>query len=170
MSYEYKIVTLTEKNGKPAFPGARRIEDVGNGNFVVHGPFVNRRGTTLAVIYRDPSGKYLVGAEKPMLDALQGESLDSLVSKNPANWHTWKCDTPDEKGKLVTTDKIKAAVTSAKPVTLSAGVVVIGATPTAPVALGKFSPSDIEKTTKWIGDKNTKTIEVPVEQEKVKGK
>jgi len=166
MSYEYKIVTLTETAGKPNFPGARRVSDEGNGYFVARGPFVNRRGTTLAVIYKDPSGRYLVGAKKPVLDALPGEALQAVVAANPANWHTWKCDT-DRSNILLKTNKIKADVSKSKPITVDADNIVIGCTPTASHGLGKFDPTEIEKTTVWLGDKIKATEPVKTKENNV---
>ena len=152
MSYNYKVVPLGEVAGKPIFPGARRVSDEGNGYFIAQGPFVNRRGTTLAVIYKDPSGKYLVGAEKAILDTLPGEALQAAVAANPTNWHTWKCDT-DKSGVVLKTNKIKADVSKNKPITVDAENIVIGCAPTATHGLGKFDPTEIEKPAVWIGDK-----------------
>ena len=158
---DYKVVPLTVVNGIPVIPGAHHVSPQADGYFVAYKK-VGRIGSTLAIIYRDPSGRFLVGAESSVLDTLPGESLDSLVTKNPTNWHTWKgaveTDDPQKAETLlvIKTDKASTTISKASPINLDATRRMIGARPTAPHRLAQFSPTEIKKQTKWIGD----TIEV----------
>jgi len=158
MAYtNYKVVPLTAVNGIPIIPGAHHVSKIVEGYFVAYKK-AGRVGSTLAIIYRDPSGRFLVGAERALLDALPGESLDSLVTQTPANWHTWKGaiekDNPQDNQNLVVikTDKVSKTMSKAAPINLDATRRLIGARPTASHRLAQFSPTEIEKQTKWIGD------------------
>jgi len=163
MSYVYMVKPFEVVNNKPVVPGAFRVSAVIAGYFVAY----KKVGTvisTLAIIYRDPAtGKFLTGATQEVMDTFPGgETLDEIVSVDPAGWGTWNCDTIgplDEfgiprliSGATVFTTGILPNISSLVPVVLSPTIVAIGGQPSAPYDLAGFIVSDLEVTTTWIGD------------------
>ena len=161
MSYLYRVATLPETNGIPAFPiGTVSRQEHISGYFVVYALPVNRRRTALAVLYRDPSGKYLVGAEPEVIIRIPvSETLSTTISKSPSGWHTWKCNTDMGDGVLLKTSKMRTDVSNLNPI-IDGSIKVFGGIPTAVYSLGKFKPEDIEQQVTWIGDKTTTELEI----------
>jgi len=163
MSYVYMVKPFEVVDNKPVVPGAFRVSAIIYGYFVAYKK-VGRVISTLAIIYRDfATGKFLVGATQEVMDTFPGgETLDEIVSVDPAGWGTWNCDTIgplDEfgiprliNGAIVFTTGILSTISGLLPLVLSPTVVAIGGQPSAPYNLAEFSVEDLEATTTWIGD------------------
>lgn len=153
----YMIKSLAVKDGKPVVPGADHVSEQDNNFFIAYGRPVNRRYTLHAVIYRDASGNFLVGADQEVLDTMPGgETLQALVSRDPTGWRSWKCDTATDSNKLITTDKMAIDVNKTKPLAIDAETNIVGAIPTVPGSIANFVVEEVEKDCQWIGDKAEK--------------
>lgn len=91
MAWANAIKPLSTVGGLPVVPGASKVTAEIPRYYVAYGGPVAYRYFTLAIIYKDDSGNYLVSAEQSFLNTLPGgQSLQSLIAASPGNWRTYK--------------------------------------------------------------------------------
>lgn len=162
MAYtDYRVIPLAESGGLPIVPGCHHVSPQTPFMFVAYDgdPHPTHHS---AIIYKDDSGKYLVGAQPNVFPRLPaGQTLAVLIDADPAEWETYNCDTYTENGETVEaknkkskSTKIKKDISASKPVKLKDGKneYAVGAQGSASHACGDFSPEMIEAITPWMGD------------------
>lgn len=96
----YRIINLStelvDSIELPIIAGSHHVTQQCSGYYTAHSDItIGRYGKfhpTLAVIYKDNSGSFLVGAQTEfILDIIgEGAELDSHVHTNPSKWHCYK--------------------------------------------------------------------------------
>lgn len=179
----YNSISL-DGNGLPIIPGVdpHAINFVGNGSYQVYGDLYHNTSTgrwnhyLLAVLYNDPSGKWIVGTnDQTILNSLgEYESLDTVVDNDPKNWHTYKTNSEyDESGEYETqifeidnlNKGLLIAMSKANPHAVGLWDVA-GLKATVPTQVGNsFRPDEIETDTTWYGENGLEAFVEKIDEE-----
>jgi hypothetical protein len=164
----YSVIRYTETSGFPDVVGCHHVSAQASGFFVAYG-FTGNKGVTLAILYKDTEGAYLVHAEEGFLDLQPaGETLDAVVDNDPGDWRTYRSalvntgngdrygrardfgDIP--RGTLVALGRGAPLPLNLMPEKFQGAGGIIGMQGSATHACAEFDPVEIEEGATWYGD------------------
>lgn len=166
----------------PIIAGSHHITPQISGFYTAHSDItIGRYGKfhpIYAVIYKDGSGTWLVGAQTDsILDTIgSGTDLDSFVDSTPANWHCYRATYDEEsiqkhrrfRGITGLNKGLLTALGVENPIALSvAPVLAYALQATVPAFCCGLNPAEIELSTRQYGEE-LKILENIKEEEKEK--